>query len=154
MLDNNRRPVLIDSEVENAQVIGFAFDPSQPENAGVFAGTGAGNDQIHLLLPLRLTTPDGGSQVVYQDNLMRDVIYVTPSEFRLRRGAMKPHRSSRPSAFFRDRVQHDGQRSGCGSAVCVTAVYRLEPWLDPKLLDLRVPHWRSSIRSRGSRPFP
>jgi hypothetical protein len=134
VLDNNRRPVLIDSEVENAHVIAFAFDPSQPENAGVFAGTGAGNDQIHLLLPLRLTTPDGGSQVVYQDNLMRDVIYVTPSEFRLQRDETAPFLPA--ISFLATEFSTTDNDQDAEVLFRVTAVYRLEPWLDPKLLDL------------------
>jgi hypothetical protein len=134
VLGNDRQPVMIDSEVDNAQAVPFAFDPAKPENAGVFAGTGPGDDQIHLLLALRLATPDGGSQIVYQDNLMRDVVYVVPSEFRLQRDDTAPFLPA--ISFLASEFSTTDNDQDAEVLFRVAAVYRLEPWLDPKLLDL------------------
>ena len=74
----------------NRQSLPFAFDPAV--NQSVFAVQGFEPGGIHLLLPLLLQSPEDPSKTytVYQDNLMRDVVHVTPTEFRMERIPRRP----------------------------------------------------------------
>ena len=131
-LDRTHRPAIVDSTLENKQSLPFVFDPSI--NKSVFAVEGFDPGGIHLLLPLRLATPDGSTHVVYQDNLMRDVVHVTPSEFRLERDPTAPYLPA--VSFLASEFSTTDNDQDADVLFRVAAVYRLEPWLDPDVVEL------------------
>jgi hypothetical protein len=131
-LDRRRRPAIVDATLENRQSLPFTFDPSV--NKSVYAVEGFDPVGIHLLLPLRLATPDGSSHVVFQDNLMRDVVHVTPSEFRLERDPTAPFLPA--LSFLASQFSTTDNDEDADVLFRVTAVYRLEPWLDPDVVEL------------------
>jgi hypothetical protein len=136
VLDPLRQPAIVDADLDNQQSLPFHFDPSLPENQDVFAVAGFDSGGIHLLLPLRLTAPDGSAYVVYQDNLMRDVVHVAPSEFRLERDTTPPFLPAL-SFLASDFSTTDASNDQDADVLFrVAAVYRLEPWLDPDVVEL------------------
>ncbi len=135
-LDSTRRPAVLDTTLENRQSLPFAFDPAV--NQSVFAVQGFEPGGIHLLLPLLLQSPEDPSKTytVYQDNLMRDVVHVTPTEFRMERD---PTPTYLPALNFVASQFSTTDKDNDGIAdlmLRVTAIYRLEPWLDPDVLEL------------------
>ncbi len=133
-LDTQKEPAIVDTDLETTQGMPFTFRPDEPTNAGVFSVAGFDSGGIHLLLPLRLTAPDGSTHVVYQDNLMRDVVHVAPSEFRLERDGTAPFLPS--VSFLASEFSTTDNDQSADVLFRVAAVYRLEPWLDPDLVDL------------------
>ncbi|MBL8526911.1 MAG: hypothetical protein JNL68_04450 [Burkholderiales bacterium] len=131
-LDRSRRPAIVDATLENRQSLPFVFDPAL--NKSVFAVEGFDPGGIHLLLPLRLATPDGSTHIVYQDNLMRDVVHVTPSEFRLERDPTAPFLPA--LSFLASEFGTTDNDEDADVLFRVAAVYRLEPWLDPDVVEL------------------
>lgn len=131
-LDGTRRPALIDASLEIKQSLPFAFDPAV--NKAVFAVAGFESGGIHLLLPLRLPTPDGSTHIVYQDNLMRDVVHVTPTEFRLERDPTAPFLPA--LRFLASEFTTTDNDEDAKVMFRVTMAYRLEPWLDPDVVEL------------------
>lgn len=145
VLDTARQPAIVDGELENRQSLPFSFDPGKPDNDDVFAVEGFDRGGIHLLLPLRLTAPDGSAHVVYQDNLMRDVVHIAPNEFRLERDATAPFLPSL-SFLASEFGTTDGTNDEDADVLFrVAAVYRLEPWLDPDVVELA----RAELATQG-----
>lgn len=132
VLDQSRRPAIVDATLENRQTLPFVFDPAVDKS--VFAVEGFDPGGIHLLLPLRLAAPDGSTHVVYQDNLMRDVVHVTPSEFRLERDPTAPFLPA--LSFLASEFGTTDNDTDADVLFRVAAVYRLEPWLDPDVVAL------------------
>jgi hypothetical protein len=133
-LDTTKAPAVVDSDLETTQVLPFTFKPDEPANADVFSVAGFDSGGIHLLLPLRLTAADGSTHIVYQDNLMRDVVHVAPSEFRLERDGTAPFLPS--VSFLASEFSTTDNDQDADVLFRVAAVYRLEPWLDPDLVEL------------------
>jgi hypothetical protein len=133
-LDTQKEPAIVDSDLETTEVLPFTFKPDEPVNENVFSVAGFDSGGIHLLLPLRLTAPDGATHIVYQDNLMRDVVHVAPSEFRLERDGTAPFLPS--VSFLASEFSTTDNDQSAEVLFRVAAVYRLEPWLDPDLVDL------------------
>lgn len=132
VLDQSRRPAIVDATLENRQTLPFMFDPAVDKSVLAVEGFDPGG--IHLLLPLRLAAPDGSTRVVYQDNLMRDVLHVTPSEFRLERDPTAPFLPA--LSFLASEFGTTDDDTDADVLFRVAAVYRLEPWLDPDVVAL------------------
>lgn len=133
-LDTQKEPAIVDSDLETTGTLPFTFKPDEPANAGVFAVAGFDSGGIHLLLALRLTAADGSTHIVYQDNLMRDVVHVAPSEFRLERDGTAPFLPS--VSFLASEFSTTDNDQNADVLFRISAVYRLEPWLDPDLVEL------------------
>lgn len=135
-LDSLRKPAVVDATLENQQNLAFHFDPGMPEHRDVFAVEGFDSGGIHLLLPLRLTAPNGAAHVVYQDNLMREVVHVAPSEFRLERESTPPFLPALSFLASEFSTADGGGDEEASVLFRVSAVYRLEPWMDPEVVEL------------------
>lgn len=135
-LDALRQPAVVDATLENQQSVPFHYDPSKPEHRDVFAVEGFDSGGIHLLLPLRLTAPNGAAHVVYQDNLMREVVHVAPSEFRLERESTPPFLPALSFVASEFSTAEGAADEEASVLFRVTAVYRLEPWMDPEVVEL------------------
>lgn len=131
-LDRRRRPAIVDADLEAQQSLAFCFDPQQPANASVFAAQGY-TEAIHLLLPLTLTK-DGRIYRVFQDNLMRDVIHITPTEFRLQRDTTAPFLPE--LSFLAGDFGTTDNDTEADVLFRVAVAYRLEPWLAPEVVEL------------------
>jgi hypothetical protein len=135
-LDMRGTPAIIDTELESQQECNFCFDPSLPGNPNreVFMTEGFDPGGIHLLLPLALTASSGQMFIVFQDNLMREVVHVAPSEFRLARDRQPPFL---PGLSL---LPADFTTSDHGNNVDVlfqmVMNYQLEAWLDPEMIQL------------------
>ncbi len=146
VLDSLRRPAIVDTELQNQQSLPFWFDPAKrPQHEDVYAVAGFDSGGIHLLLPLRLTAPDGSAHVVYQDNLMRDVVHVAPSEFRLQRENAAPYLPALTFLASEFSTADTGNDDEADVLFRVAAVYRLEPWLDPDVIELA----RAELKRQG-----
>lgn len=126
-------PAIVDTELKCSAELPFFFDPRTQSSVyatGTFQTSG-----IHLLLPRTLTDESGRvNRVVYQDNLMPDVIHVAPTEYRLARSPESPFLPSL-SMLCAD----FGTEAGEGQAEVlfnVVCSYELEPWLDPETIEL------------------
>jgi hypothetical protein len=134
ILDENKQPAVVDAELDNKQSLPFTFDPLQPGNRDVFVDGGY-TGAIHLLVPRTLVGPDGSMQaVVYQDSLMRDVLHVQPSGFRLERESSSPFLPS--LSFLASDFSTADNDDEADVLYRVVVTYRLEPWLDPNLVEL------------------
>lgn len=142
-LDTEQVPAIIESDLENTQTLPFGFDPGKAENGGVFAVEGFDSGGIHLLLKRTLIKPDGSQRFVYQDNLMRDVVHITPDGFRLDRDATAPFLPA--ISFLAGEFSTTDNDREAEVLFRVTAVYRLEPWLDPDVVELA----RAAIAAEG-----
>ncbi len=126
-------PAIVDTELECSAELPFTFDPRT--QSSVYATETFQTSGIHLLLPRTLTDESGRiNRVVYQDNLMPDVIHVAPTEYRLARSPESPFLPSL-SMLCAD----FGTEAGEGEAEVlfnVVCSYELEPWLDPETIEL------------------
>jgi hypothetical protein len=131
-LDTTRQPAVVDADLENHQTVPFSFDPAQPVNRGVFVeGYDSG---LHLLVPLSLVAPDGSLHTVYRDSLMREVIHIPPSGFRLERDETAPFLPA--ISFLASDFSTTDNDDNADVLFRVVAAYRLEPWLDPDIVEL------------------
>lgn len=131
-LDRFCQPAIVDIELSNQQILPFSFDPLQ--HPTVYVTEGFVSSGPHLLLPRLLHAADGTTHLVYQDNLMRDVVYIAPTEFRLQRDTQAPYLPAiqfLPSDFS---TTTDDQKADVLFRMAV--VYRLEPWIDPAVMAL------------------
>ncbi|MEA5451779.1 hypothetical protein VB780_24595 [Leptolyngbya sp. CCNP1308] len=131
-LDRFCQPAIVDIELSNQQILPFSFDPLQ--HPAVYVTEGFVSSGPHLLLPLLLRETDGTTHLVYQDNLMREVVYIAPSEFRLQRDTQPPFLPAiqfLPSDFS---TTTNDQEADVLFRMAV--VYRLEPWIDPDVMEL------------------
>jgi hypothetical protein len=157
-LDHHRRPAVVDAELEHRQTLPFGFDPSNAANDSVYEVGDAVSAAIHLLLPLNLIAPDGSSKLAYQDNLMPDVVYLLPDEFRLDREPITPYL---PGLSFVAREFTTTESDTSAELLFrVDMVYRLEPWTDPQTIELaraalkdRVPRFSSCLPRRATLRF-
>ncbi len=133
-LDSSKQPAVIDTDLEYETNLAFVFDPGDPANQNVFAVEGFDHGGIHLLLPMTLTAPDGKTHTAYQDNLMPDVVHLAPSEFRLMREETAPYLPA--ISFLASEFSTTEDDQNAEVMFRVAAVYRLEPWLDPELVEL------------------
>ena len=132
VLDPIRQPAVVDADLDNQQTLPFSFDPSRPENGGVFiSGYDSG---LHLLVPLSLVGPDGSVHIVYRDSLMRDVIHMPPSGFRLERDQNAPFLPA--LSFLASDFSTTDNNDDADVLFRVVAAYRLEPWLNPDVVEL------------------
>jgi hypothetical protein len=132
VLDPVRQPAVVDADLDNQQNLPFNFDPSRPENRGVFiSGYDSG---LHLLVPLSLVGPDGSVHTVYRDSLMRDVIHMPPSGFRLERDQNAPFLPA--ISFLASDFSTTDNNDDADVLFRVVAAYRLEPWLNPDVVEL------------------
>jgi hypothetical protein len=149
-LDTDEKPAIIDADLENRQELAFTFDPAEPSNRDVFIATEEFGRTIHLLLPIQLTTEDGSIHTVYQDNVMRDVVYIAPSEFRLVRDDETPFLPT--LSFLASDFSTSDESAEAEVLFQIRVVYRLEPWLDPEVHELA----REQLAREGevARPTP
>ena len=127
-------PALVDTELESQQDCQFSFDPAASQIQGVFATQGFDSGGIHVLLRLVLSDENGRPFIVYQDNLMREVVHIAPDEFRLvrdRQPPFLPDLTLLPADFT------TSEREGEAEVLFKVAMnYRLEPWMSPKKIEL------------------
>lgn len=142
-LGMDQEPAIIESDLENLQNLPFSFDHGKPEHGDVFAVEGFVRGGIHLLLARTLVKPDGSSHIVYQDNLMRDVVHMAPSGFRLDRDATAPFLPA--ISFLAGEFTTTDNDRNAEVLFRVAAVYRLEPWFDPDVVELA----REQIAAEG-----
>lgn len=140
-LDTEQVPAIIECDLENTQLLPFGFDPS--ENPHVLAVDDFRSGGIHLLLERTLIKPDLSKCVVYQDNLMRDVVHIVPSGFRLDRDATAPFLPA--ISFLASEFSTTDNDQEAEVLFRVAAVYRLEPWFDPDVVELA----RAQIAAEG-----
>ncbi|UHD15082.1 hypothetical protein [Thiocapsa bogorovii] len=134
-LDTRGKPAIIDTDLENEQEIPFNFDPDVATNDEVFAITGYHRGGIHLLIPVPLFAASGRQlAVVYQDNLMRDLVYVAPMEFRLARYVEDPFLPG--LTFLPGDFSTSAGESEAEVFYQVVMSYQLEPWIDPEVIEL------------------
>jgi hypothetical protein len=132
VLDPISQPAVVDADLDNQQTVPFSFDPSQPANRGVFIeGYDTG---LHLLIPRNLPGPDGSTHVVYQDSLMREMLHVPPSRFRLERDQTAPFLPA--LSFLASDFSTTDNDDDADVLFRVMAAYRLEPYLDPDIVEL------------------
>jgi hypothetical protein len=132
-LDTRKQPAIVDADLDNNQKLPFTFDPLQPVNSGVFVAEGY-TSAIHLLVPLTLVGPDRSIHTVYRDSLMRDVIHMPPSGFRLERDEAAPFLPA--LSFLASDFSTTDNDEEADVLFRVVANYRLEPWLDPDIVEL------------------
>ena len=152
-LGNNGEPAIIDTVLESQQSLAFHFDADAPANHDVFATLGFDSGGIHLLLTLLLTV-NGRSQIVYQDNLMREVVHVAPAEFRLVRDREAPYL---PGLTFlpADFGTTGGDASEAELLFQMVMNYRLEPWIDPDTIEAaRIELARQGLAARFTPILP
>jgi len=89
---------------------------------------------LHLLLQLSLVSPDGSVHIVYRDSLMREVIHMPPSGFRLERDQNAPFLPA--LSFLASDFSTTDNDDDADVLFRVVAAYRLEPWLDPDIVEL------------------
>jgi hypothetical protein len=130
VLDPERQPAVVDADLDNTQSMPFTFDPAV-HRAVFIEGYNTG---IHLLVPRTLVAADNSTHVVYQDSLMRDVIHIPPSGFRLEREAVAPFLPS--LSFLASDFSTTDNDEEADVLFRVVANYRLEPWLDPDVVEL------------------
>ena len=130
VLNPERQPAVVDADLDNTQSMPFTFDPSV--HRGVFIE--GYNTGIHLLVPLTLVGPDNSTHVVYRDSLMRDVIHVPPSGFRLERERVAPFLPA--LSFLASDFSTTDNDDEADVLFRVVANYRLEPWLNPDIVEL------------------
>jgi hypothetical protein len=130
-LGTNGQPAILDTELDAEQSLSFHFDPRA--NPDVFAVEGYEPKGPHLLLALLLNV-NGSPRTVYQDNMMQEVVYVAPSEFRLGRDADTPFL---PGISFlpADFGTTGGNTNEAELLLQMVINYRLEPWIDPDLIE-------------------
>ena len=134
VLDPVRQPAVIDADLDNHQSMPFSFDPSQDANKGVFIENY--NTGLHLLIPLNLVGADGSTHVVYRDSLMRNVLHMPPSGFRLERDDTAPFLPTL-SFLTSDFSTTDGDDDDQADLLLrVLVAYRLQPWLKQDVVDL------------------
>lgn len=131
-LDHQRRPALVDTELEATQTLPFELDPAQHRD--VFVGSYSGPD-IHLLFP-HLLVEDGTPRTIYTDNLMPEVVHVPPTEFRLVRDEQSPFAPTMTFVASDFVTTEEGDEAAASVFYRVAVVYRLEPWVSPRLLEL------------------
>lgn len=131
-LDHERRPAIVDAELEATQTLPFEFDPARSRD--VFVGSYSGPD-IHLLFP-HLVVEDGTPRTIYTDNLMPEVVHVPPTEFRLVRDEESPFAPTMTFVASDFVTTEEGDESAASVFYRVAVVYRLEPWVSPRLLEL------------------
>jgi hypothetical protein len=131
-LDRERRPAIIDAELETTQALPFEFDPARFRD--VFVGGYRGPD-IHLLFP-HLLVDDGTPRMIYTDNLMPEVVHVPPTEFRLVRDEQSPFSPTMTFVASDFVTTEEGDENAAAVFYRVAVVYRLEPWVSPRLLEL------------------
>lgn len=131
-LDHQRRPAIVDTELETTQTLGFEFDPARFRD--VFVGNYSGPD-IHLLFP-HLIVEDGTPRTIYTDNLMPEVVHVPPTEFRLVRDEQSPFAPTMTFVASDFVTTEEGDETAASVLYRVAVVYRLEPWVSPRLLEL------------------
>lgn len=131
-LDHQRRPAIVDTELETTQTLGFEFDPARFRD--VFVGSYSGPD-IHLLFP-HLIVEDGTPRTIYTDNLMPEVVHVPPTEFRLVRDEQSPFAPTMTFVASDFVTTEEGNEAAASVLYRVAVVYRLEPWVSPRLLEL------------------
>ena len=141
VLDPIRQPAVVDADLDNSQSIPFSFNPAQEANRGVFIQ--GYQTELHLLVPLTLVAPDGKTHTVYQDSLMRDVIHMPPSGFRLERDATSPFLPA--LSFLASDFSTTDNDNDADVLFRVMAAYRLEPWLDPDVVELA----RTELAKKG-----
>ena len=133
-LDAEKKPAIVDVEEDNEQAIGFTFDPA--EHRGVYVVEGYDPGAPRILLHRMLPRPDGRSVVVYQDNLMPDLIYLPPREFRLVRDEESPFLPTIQFVPMDSISTAEGEDGEAEVLFRVIVTYRLEPWHDPEVIDL------------------
>src|SRR5262245_30454896 len=141
VLDPVRQPAVVDADLDNTQSIPFSFNPAQEANRGVFIQ--GYQTELHLLVPLTLVAPDGKTHTVYQDSLMRDVIHMPPSGFRLERDSTSPFLPA--LSFLASDFSTTDNDDDADVLFRVMAAYRLEPWLDPDVVELA----RTELAKKG-----
>ena len=134
-LDTERRPAIVNADLDNRQRLPFTFDPANVPNRAVFVTDQNYSEAIHLLVPIALVGPDGATHTIYRDSLMPDVVHMPPSGFRLERETSAPYL---PALTFVASDFSTTTDSGTQAEVLfrVAAAYRLEPWVNPDLLEL------------------
>jgi hypothetical protein len=134
-LGANQEPALLDTELESQQDLAFYFNPGVKANEGVFVAVQGLDSRIHLLQPIPVTV-NGRTRVVYQDNLMPEVVHVAPEEFRLVRDRESPYL---PGLTFlpADMATEEGGNNADEASLIFQMVvnYRLEPWIDPQTIE-------------------
>lgn len=140
-LDKAQKPALLDTTLKTTRSVGFHFDPANNLNSGVFIGPDMGG--IHLFTALPLVSDSGKTYTVYQDNLMPDVLHVDPSVFRLVRESLSPHRPS--ISFVGSEFSTSENDTEAEVFFQMMMVYRLEPWIDPELMQLA----RDTLAAQG-----
>lgn len=133
-LDRRGKPAIVDAELECTAELPFHFDPRT--QSSVYATDTFQTSGMHLLLPRTLTDESGRTnRIVYQDNLMPDVIHVAPTEYRLARSQEAPFLPglSMLCADFGTTAESADQAEVLFNVVCS---YELEPWLDPEIVEL------------------
>lgn len=134
-LDTEKRPAIVDAQLDNRQRLPFTFNPAEPANRALFVADEDYAEALHILVPLSLVRPGGATYTVYRDSLMPDVLYMPPSGFRLERDATPPYL---PSLTFlaSDFSTTTADEAEADVMFRVAAGYRLEPWLDPDIVEL------------------
>jgi len=133
-LNRKGTPAVVDAQLDCTAELPFFFDPRT--QSSVYATGSFQTGGIHLLLPRTLTDESGRTnRVVYQDNLMPEVIHVAPTEYRLARSQDAPFLPglSMLCADFGTTADGDEQAEVMLNVVCS---YELEPWLDPEIVEL------------------
>jgi hypothetical protein len=133
-LDTQRLPAIVDAELDNRQSVAFTFDPQKPENRDVFVAHGAYSSAIHILKTLVLNRPGGDPAIVYQDSLMPNVVHIPPSGFRLDREPTAPFLPA--ISFLASDFSTTDTDDEADVLFRVVAAYRLEPWIDPDVVEL------------------
>ncbi|MGE0320341.1 MAG: hypothetical protein AB7I44_19690 [Hyphomicrobiaceae bacterium] len=132
-LDRTGKPAIINTDREASAQLPFHFNPRT--QSSVYATETFQTSAIHLLLPRTLTDPSGrADRVVFQDNLMPDVIHLAPTEFRLARSQESPYLPS--LSLLTADFATTGEADQAEVLFNVIVSYELDPWLDPEIIEL------------------
>lgn len=140
-LGTERQPAIIDTELEAQQQFGFQFAAASE----VYAVAGFVSGGIHLLLPMLLTRANGTPAIAFQDNLMRDVVHIAPTQFRLQRDNEPPFLPG--LAFLPADFGTTAADNAADAEVLFQVImnYDLEPWVDPEIIELA----RAEVAKQG-----
>ncbi len=134
-LDAKGTPALVDARLDCELSLPFTFDAAAPQNDAVYLDAGFQGVGIHLLRRMALD----GNHAAFRDTLMPGVVLLPPSEFRIAREDAPPYL---PTVTFLPSDFDTVDTTGAGGAEAtktlfrMAVVYRLVPWIDPRLDDL------------------
>ncbi len=132
-VDREGKPALVEVEVAGEQRMPFVYPPQ--ESPGVYSGAAEadGAAAIRFLVQRQIHREGKPTITVLQDNVLKDVIHLPPTQFRLGRDRTSPYLPR--LSFVLSEVATTDDDVDAEVLFRAAVVYELEPWTDPEIVE-------------------